>query len=80
MNNKKKETSVINTLRKPKFFGMAIFDLSGTFLIAVVIAKFFTWSIAKTFVVLMVIAVFTHFIFDVPTQLNYYIGLNEKVR
>jgi hypothetical protein len=78
--NNKKDSSIINTLRKPKFFGMAIFDLSGTFLIAVIIAKIFKWSIIATFTILMVIAVFTHFIFDIPTQLNYYIGFNERLR
>ena len=70
----------IESLRKPKIFKMAVFDLSGIALIALITAKYFKYNFFIVFYILMVIGVFTHFVFDIPTQLNYYIGINEKVR
>ena len=72
--------TIIETLRKPKIFKMAVFDLSGVAFIALMISIYYNYNFLLTFIVLMTIGVFTHFIFDIPTQLNYYIGLNEKVR
>ena len=70
----------IDKLRKPKFFGMAIFDIAmtivGILFLAVLIGK----SFMVTSVGVFLFAVLTHWYFGIETQLGYYIGLNQQMR
>lgn len=56
-------------------FGFAILDLVGTILIAYIISLIFKQSIWKIFLVLMIIAIFLHWLFCVKTRLNVLLGL-----
>ena len=81
------ECNIIDYLRKPKVAGMSIFDLVGTFLVAVLIGylinmhrkfKISLWiNIIVIFFLLLILGVIIHKIFGIPTMLNYYLGLNS---
>lgn len=70
----------IDKLRKPKFLGMAIFDVAAT----IIGILFLTAIIGSQFqvvgVVVFALAVFTHWYFGIETQLGYYLGLNQQMR
>lgn len=75
--------SLINILRQPKIMNMAIFDFVMTFIAAyiiIVIAKTKfkrTLKILPTFLSLVILGVFVHCHFNIPTMLNYYLGINS---
>ena len=78
------ELSFIDTLRGPKILNMSIFDWTATFFVAVLINYFVynkdNFSLVNTmkvFIVLIIIAVLSHYFFKVPTMFNYYLGLNS---
>jgi uncharacterized membrane protein len=73
-------TTIIETLRHPKVFGIAVLDLAGTGAIAGAFSVVFSKSFILTFSVLMAVAIIVHYALGVPTQLNYYIHLNDRVR
>lgn len=56
-------------------FGIAIFDLIGTILIAILLSYLFNFSALIIFIILMIIAVYLHYIFCVPTTFLKLIGL-----
>jgi uncharacterized membrane protein len=67
--------------RKYRIFTLAVPDLIGTILIVLIIAWLSSLSLFKTillFIAVMVLASYTHYKFDVDTQLNYYLGLSKK--
>lgn len=75
-------SSLINRLRGPKIMNMSIFDWTATFIVAVIISyviykKIDFMDIIKIFIVLIIIAILTHYFFGIPTMLNYYLGLNS---
>ena len=83
--------SIIDILRKPKIFNMALFDFLLVLIIAGIIGYFFNKylkkkgkknnvyiSIVISFIILIIIGIFVHYIFNIPTYLNYYLGLNTK--
>ena len=53
-------------------FGFALYDLLGTILIALLITR---KHFIKVFVVLMLLAIFLHWLFGVKTVLNTFLGL-----
>ena len=55
---------------KHYFFGFAVMDLLGTIGIAYLIGKYFKLSVYKVFIVLMILAIFLHWLFCVDTVLN----------
>ena len=70
--------SIISTLRKPKIFGIAIFDLGGTLLAAYGLSLYFggdplIWMVGAIF-----LGIGVHYMVGVNTMLNYYIGLSDK--
>jgi hypothetical protein len=75
--------TIIDKLRKPRIFGLAIFDwvfsLLGLFLIGKFLIKLNgirEWIIFTIFWILLGIVV--HMVMKIPTMLNYYLGLSEK--
>jgi len=72
--------STIEALRGPKLFGIAVFDLAGTAAIAGAFSVVFNKSFVLTFIFLMAVAIIVHYIIGVPTQLNFYLHLNHRVR
>lgn len=82
--------SIIDTLRKPKLFDIALFDVIGTYIGAylswLLIHKYnpeFTngwiWTFL-IFIILVIIGIFLHIITGTKTKLNYYMGLSENPR
>jgi len=72
--------SIVHTLRSPKVFGIALFDLGGTAAIAGAFSVIFDKSFGLTFAALMGVAIIVHYVLGVPTQLNFYLHLNDRVR
>jgi hypothetical protein len=70
----------IEYLRSFKVFKMALFDWVATLVIAVVVARTFHWRLVVVFTFLVSVAIVTHRLLNVNTQLNAYLGLNEAVR
>jgi hypothetical protein len=58
---------------------IALFDVAGTALVGFGISLLLRTSFLVVFLVLLVIGIGTHYIFEIPTALNYYLGLNDAV-
>ena len=80
--------TIIDTLRKPKIFNIAIFDLSLTILIIYFIAyksyskiqnklSFISYLIILE-IVGLTLGIIVHKVLGINTMLNYYLGLNPK--
>lgn len=76
----------IKILRQPKIFNMALFDWTLTFIGAYIIYnilyrnKYINQTIINLtiiFVCTVIIGVFVHYILNIPTMFNYYLGLNS---
>lgn len=75
--------TVINILRTPKIFNIAIFDCLATILFGLIIGKYIL-NIKNTFIMIIwIIALFIfgiiiHYLFGIKTMLGYYLGINDK--
>lgn len=78
---------LIQTLRKPKIFGMAIFDwvmtLLGSYLLTYLIYNYyhkyhFTTLYVIVTIKLVILGIFLHWLLGVKTMLGYYLGINSK--
>lgn len=58
------------------YFGFAIFDLLGTIFLSFLFGNFEIKKSLKYFVILMLIAIFLHWLFCVKTKLNSFLMLN----
>ena len=84
-------TKLIHLLRSSKVFGMAEFDFICLLLLSI-IASYpmqvylinkkihikYSIIIAGFFVIFVLIGILVHYLFGIPTMLNYYLGLNTK--
>jgi len=75
--------TIIDKLRQPKIFNMALFDWICTFIAAIVICYFAYKKIDVTHVliifgILIIAAILIHKLFGINTMLNAYLGLNTK--
>jgi len=76
--------STINWLRGPKLNGIAAFDVFataiGAFLISGTIKMLDRFTgymhVFVIFVLLIIMAIGVHYVLEVPTMLNHYIGIN----
>lgn len=76
-------TEIVTTLRRPRIFGIAIFDLVGSYATALAIGywllrmrtciEWIAWLLAWT-----AFGVIVHAMLGVPTMLGYYLGINHK--
>lgn len=71
---------MIDKLRKPKFLGMAIFDITATIIAILFIVALTNKSFATVSIGVFLFAVLTHWYFGIETQLGYYLGLNQQMR
>lgn len=78
----------LDILRGPKILDLAIFDLVSTFLASMIICwlsykiqkkKITSQAIMMYFYTIMLLVVLLHYFMDIPTMLNYYIGLAEYI-
>lgn len=78
----------LKEIRKHKIFGIAIFDLSISF-VAIIIIFLIAWKsyyhyldwwkfLIAALIVTLPISIFAHVLFGVNTQLNYSLGLSDK--
>lgn len=79
----KDNCTLIDRLRGPKIFNMAVFDWVATIIGACIICYFYYGSISLPntlfiLVLLILVAIIVHYIFKIPTMLNAYLGLNSK--
>jgi hypothetical protein len=76
--------SLIEKLRKPKIFDMALFDWVMTILLTLYISykinnnKYDNVIFIKSLIIMIIFAVSIHYIFDIDTKFNYYLGLNDN--
>jgi len=82
--------SIIDSLRTPKLFDIALFDVFGTYigayLVWLIVHKYnahltngWLWTFL-IFIVLVIIGIFVHIAIGQKTKLNYYLGLSEDPR
>lgn len=73
-------TGLLQKLRKPKLFDIALFDLIGTLLGAFLAHRYFDMkqSLVAVMFAFVIIGIAVHVLLGVPTMLNYYLGLSEK--
>lgn len=79
------ECGILDILRWPKIFDLGIFDLCITFIFALVFSyfneipqngrRFNIVSILTAFFMMMSGIVLIHYLLDIPTKLNYYLGI-----
>ena len=72
--------SMIDKLRKPKFFGMAIFDITATIIGILFIVAWTNQSFAMVGISVFIFAIMVHWYMGIDTQLGYYVGLNTQMR
>lgn len=72
--------STVDKLRKPKFLGMAIFDITATIIAILFIVAFTNKSFVSVSSCVFLFAILTHYYFGIETQLGYYLGLNQQMR
>jgi hypothetical protein len=70
--------ALIDTLREPKIAGFVIFDYAATFLSAVILSYTFNIEYLSVLVVLLLLSIILHIVFNIPTETNYYLGLSSK--
>lgn len=76
--------SIINILRTPRLFGVALFDFITAFIGVMVLLYvhdskrephyYYAWATILT----LPIGVLSHLASNTPTTLNYYLGLSER--
>jgi hypothetical protein len=71
-------SDIINKLRTPKVIGIAIFDTILTIAVALLYSYVKNVSIMGSIIYMFSIGIIIHHTFNIPTMLNYYLGLNTK--
>lgn len=76
--------SIINILRTPRLFGIALFDFISAFIGIIGLLYlhdstrephyYYAWATLLT----LPIGVLSHIVSNTPTMLNYYLGLSER--
>ena len=71
--------SLLKTLREPKLLNMSIFDFVATFVIAIILNKFVLpkQNVFLIFILLVILGIIIHMQFNIPTMMNYYLGINS---
>jgi hypothetical protein len=75
---------IIDYLRSFRIVNIAIFDMTMSIVILAVLLRWLFpsrpmhFAIAWTMVLVLPIAIFFHWWFQVPTMLNYYLGISGK--
>lgn len=70
--------STINYLRSFRIANMAIFDWVATIIGALVVSIYFNYSFLIILLILLLISIGLHLIFNVKTYTNYYLGFDNK--
>ena len=70
----------IEQLRRPKVLGMAAFDWIATLLVVLLMSCLTHQPLKRVTWITMLTAIAAHKVTGTNTQLNYYLGLNKRVR
>lgn len=76
--------SLIEKLRKPKIYDMAIFDWIMSIIITLYISykynnnKYDNIIFIKSIFIMIITAVMTHYVFNIDTKFNYYLGISNN--
>ena len=79
---------IIDILRKPKLFDIALFDVFSVliilYFIANIISKYYKINRNKLdgilLLIILIIGLITHKIFNIDTKLGYYLNINKNPR
>lgn len=63
----------LEELRSCRIFGISVFDLGGTILIAWFLAQYYRWNFWKTLVALLVLGEIAHFLTGQKTPVTKFI-------
>lgn len=69
--------SVIDTLRGPKLAGFVLFDWVSTIIGSYFLARAIGADFVLTLIILLLVSIVLHDVFDVNTRTNKYLGLNR---
>jgi hypothetical protein len=71
--------TLIQTLRTPRFCGIAIFDLVMTLIISAWVFNYYGHGYMLGILWALPLGIFTHWFFAVDTTLNGWLGLNRRM-
>ena len=69
---------LIKKLRSPRIFGIAIFDLLQAIIITAYLFEKYGYDYRLGALLSIPIGIIIHYVFNIKTTLNYYLGLSEK--
>jgi hypothetical protein len=79
------DCNILDKLRKPKIFDMSIFDWATSLIAAYYFGIYFCNMKNKStedwlffFTIWTLVGILIHKLFNIDTQLGYYLGLNKK--
>ena len=70
--------SFIDKARSYRIFKIALFDLILSFVLMIWILSYFGISWQTAVLLTIPVGIVSHYIFNVDTQLNYYLGLSNE--
>ncbi len=70
----------MDTLRKPKVFDIAVFDVLATAGGAYIIGRAMHINFLASFIILLIAGAIMHWTFGIKTKGNYYLGIGEDPR
>lgn len=73
-----RNTSTIELLRTPKIFDFVIFDWVATAATAYMAQQILNVDFIICFVVLIILSIILHILFNVDTTTNYLLGFSDK--
>jgi hypothetical protein len=65
-------------IRKYRIIDISVFDVIITMILGIFISDILNIQLYIIFFILLIMAISIHRIFNIPTMLNYYLGLNTK--
>jgi hypothetical protein len=68
----------LEDLRKPRLFGFVVFDWVLTIIATLVLSRLFGQGFVSMLVIVLLLSIILHVMFNVPTLTNYYLGLSER--
>ena len=66
----------MNTLRSLKFNGTALFDYFATIIVVFIITYFTSVPLSLVTIIIFIISILFHYVFNVHTPVNTYLHLN----
>ena len=71
-------SNILQTLRKPRIGGFVIFDTIASLIGAVIISKTLDFNIFITIIVLLILSIILHVVFNISTHTNFLLNLSPE--